>query len=214
MRPLIAACAACISTICIHPIHTKYLQKQLNVHNNIKYPMAGCLQSAANSFIMTGIYFTSYEFSFIYFTKNKIPIATFLGTSSSYIIGTPLHVYTKRIQVTKNNLNIPKQLNKKKWISLYMLNVINEYPKNLLKYLIYEYFLNNMNIKFIGLFAGFTSSLITSIIFEPIEYIKTLKILGLPFSFNNIYNGMFIGITISILSNTIGHGIIEELSPR
>ena len=63
MRPLIGACAACIASICVHPIDTIYIHKQLKSNQKVFKPMAGCLHSASSAFITTGLYFSMYEYT-------------------------------------------------------------------------------------------------------------------------------------------------------
>ena len=101
------------------------------------------------------------------------------------------------------------------WPVVFVINIFNKYPKTLIKYSIYEYFLVKYhNIKIIGFLAGFLSSIVVAILFEPFEAVRTYKSLGVEIDTRNLYNGLKYGIMSSTISNTLGHGILEMFAPR
>lgn len=214
MRPFVASCAATISNICVHPLDTIYIQKQLQ-KNQIENVWAGVLESAISSFFATGFYFSIYEYCFEKITGiYKIPISTFLGTSFSAIVSTPLSVSKKRAQVNTNYSN----LSQLKWFQLYLLNIGNKFPRSVLKYSMYEPLLVLCKSFYSNLISGFISSLVASllaaIVFEPIELTRTYQSLGLSTNYSNIYNGLRYGVFSSISQNVIGHTILEIVAPR
>tara|TARA_B100001741_G_scaffold313698_1_gene321213 strand:+ start:11866 stop:12525 length:660 start_codon:yes stop_codon:yes gene_type:complete len=219
MRVLVAACAATISSVCVHPLDTFYIRHQLKAKTSVKNVWAGCLESAFSSFFTTGMYFTTYEACLNEITGNhRIPVSAFLGTSSSEFISTPLSVYKKRIQVKENNLEETKPLILRQWIHLYFLNVANKFPKSIVKYSIYEPLLVALNLKYSrfisGFLSAFISSLIASVLFEPLEVKRLYTALGMKANYTKIYNGLKFGIISSIIRNSIGHAILEKFAPR
>ena len=145
-------------------------------------------------------------------------MTSFLGTSFSAVIATPLSVAKKRVQVKKNNLNDSNRLSQSQWFQLYLLNVGNKFPKSILKYSIYEPLLNLCKLFYSNGISGFISSLIASlvaaIVFEPMELTRTYQTLGLSTNFTNMYNGLKFGILSSTSQNIIGHTILEIVAPR
>lgn len=215
MRPFIAACAACISTICVHPLDTLQLSRQLSA-KNIDSRMAGCIQSASSAFLSTGVYFGAYEQSFKIFENmgGRVAISTFIGTFAASIPMSILNVKKKRAQAIKNKI-ITTAMPPVHWPTVFMINLFNKYPKTLVKYSIYEYLLTRYSgVTLVGFLAGFVSSIITALLFEPFEAIRTFKSLSLEVDTNNLYNGLKYGILSSTIANTLGHGILEKFAPR
>ena len=219
MRALVAACAACISSICVHPIDTIYIKKQLQSTQKIVNPMAGCKYSACSNFLTTGMYFYAYERMLkICPDPIKLPLSTFVGVSVSGIVATPLSVLKKRKQAYSNKLSIVNDIKMYDWIKLYTINILSKYPKSFVKYSIYEPLLIILSGTYTMTLSAFISSLVSallaSIIFEPIEYTRTFQSLGIKKPINKIYSGLRFGIMSSILGNVIGHSILETIAPR
>ena len=219
MRAFIAACAACISSTCVYPIDTLYIKQQLQSAQKISNPMAGYKYSACSSFITTAVFFSAYERMLkICPEPVKIPISTLVGVSVSSVVATPLGVIKKRRQAITNNLSIIYDIDILDWIKLYTINIASKFPKSVVKYSVYEPLLKTLKLTYpvalAAFLSSFASSLISSILFEPIEYKRTLISLGIKTNSKNMYNGLRIGIISSILSNIIGHTILEIAAPR
>jgi hypothetical protein len=166
------------------------------------------------------MYFSTYEYCLKEFSgKYQIPLSAFLGTSSSGFIATPLSVYKKRIQVQENNLEkLMLPLHAKQWLQLYLLNVVNKFPKAIVKYSIYEPLLLSFSCLYpksvAGLLSALISSFIAALLFEPLEVKKTYTTIGKKTNYSNIYNGLRWGVLSSVLRNSIGHALLENFAPR
>ena len=178
--------------------------------------MAGCAQSVYSSFLSTGVYFGVYEKSLKIFSDSSgcVPISSFLGTLTASLPMSFMSVRKKRLQAVRNNL-ISSTLGSVNWPVIFLLNLLNKYPKTLVKYSIYEYVLSQYHyVSAVGFFAGFVASIITALIFEPFEAVRTFKSLGIEIDPKNLYKGLKYGMLSSIISNTLGHGLLEMFAPR
>lgn len=223
MRPFVAACAACLSAICVQPLDTMYLQRQLQSRSErtrLAHPMAGSTSSGSAAFVKTGIYFSLYEYGLQMFAsmgRFQIPLAVFLGTSAANVPGTYLTVRKKQRQAYRNGMVSvsTSPLSPRQWTQLYMLSNLNKFPKNALKYVIYEFLLSLLaHSSMRGLIAGFVSSVVANTLFEPLEATRSYKSLGLRVARSNLFNGVRIGLLSTTIANTIGHGILEVVCPR
>ena len=223
MRPLVAACAACISAICVQPLDTMYLQRQLQTRSErtrLTHPMAGCTASGGAAFVKTGIYFSLYEYgleTFASMGRFQVPVAVFLGTSAANVPGTYLSVRKKRLQAHRNGMvaGCTSRLSVRQWIHLYLLSNLNKYPKNALKYVVYEMVLSLMAPTGVqGLVAGLVSSVVANTLFEPLEAARSYQSLGLRVTRSNLFNGVHISFLSTTIANTLGHGILEAVCPR
>lgn len=218
MRTLVAACAACISTVCVHPIDTMYVSKQLQSERRLRHPMAGSTQAAVSAFVLHGTYIAAYEFGLerAQHAALRVPIAACLGSVVVSIIGTPLSIAKKRRQVIQNKMHVPKPLGAMQTARLMCITFIGKYPKTCLKYGIYEHILR-VGIgegALLGMLAGFVASTVAATIFEPVELIRTYNTLGLSTRTDRPFNGLGYGILSSVLANTLAGGILEAFAPR
>ena len=81
---------------------------------------------------------------------------------------------------------------------------MNKFPKSIVKYSIYEPLLVALNLKysrFISGFGAFISSLIASVLFEPLEVKRLYTALEMKANYTKIYNGLKFGIISSIIRN-------------
>lgn len=220
MRPLVAACAACLSAVCVQPLDTLHLQRQLQTRSErapLPNPMAGCVASGGAAFLKTGIYVTLYEYGRARFSGAlRVPLSALLGTMASNLPGTYLTVRKKRRQAERNALLVAtRRLTRRQWVQLYLWTSANRYPKTALRYLLYESLLSLVGRPRLGgLLAGLVSSALVNLLFEPLEAVRSYRSLGVRVNRSNLYNGVSIGMLSTTLSNTLAHGIVEAVSPR
>lgn len=205
-RPLAAACAACLSTFITYPLDSMKLSKQTGVVIDEKYK--GCLIHSGSKFVATGVYFTVYE----RFVEN-IPLATFGGLVCSNMISVPTDIVKKKKQASLHP-SVPMRVLPK----IYALDVLKSYPKNFIKYALYEYYRFHL-LSFPPVVYGFLSSLLSSVIvsllFHPIDVLKSYMILeDTTRKKLAATNGMKEGLVLSVTSNVLGHTLMELWGPR
>jgi len=222
MRPLVAACAACLSAVCVQPLDTLYLQRQLQTRSErapLRHPMAGCVAAGGAAFMRTGIYVTLYEYWRARLSGAlRVPLAALVGTMASSLPGTYLTVRKKRSQAERNALLVTATvcpLTRRQWTQLYLWTSANRYPKTAFRYLLYELLLSLVDQPRLGGFvAGLVSSVLVNLLFEPLEAVRSYRSLGVRVERSNLYNGVGIGMLSTTLSNTLAHGIVEAVCPR
>ena len=226
-RAIAGGCAACITSITLYPLQTLKVFNQLNNNNkvaniiwtpNITNYYSGIKYNTCSTFISTTIFFETYEF--------LLPISLILASSVavmiSSLISVPLSI-KRNIQSNKINKFLVNKVNEKftfkKVLNTYIVTVLENIPQNILKYSIYEYFLKlsnyYFNISISGAISAALSSFILSLILTPFDYIKINLSLNQKFKFNlNMYNGYKIKLLNSILSNSLGHYLLELWGAR
>ena len=223
-RPLVAACAACFSAVCVQPLDTMYLQRQLQTRSErrrLETPLAGCVASGASAFVKTGLYFWLYEYgrrSFASMGTLQLPLAVLLGSSASNVPGTYLTVRKKRRQAMRNGMfteSVCRSLSRRQWVELYCLSLLNKYPKNVVRYVLYESILTLVRHSSAGgALAGFVSSVVVNVLFEPLEATRSYRSLGLEVAPSNPFRGAKIGVLSTTVAGTLGHGLLETVCPR
>lgn len=221
MRALVAACSACLSALCVHPLDTMHLRRQIHAGPLVlTNPMAGCVPSGVGAFVKTGVYFGFYEYGLRSLEEGplRIPMAVLLGCSASTVPGIYLTVTKKRRQAAANGMLLGplEALSTPQWLRLYALSTVIRYPRTVVRYLAYEALLLHLSprVRLVGVVAGFLSSILVNVIFEPLEALRSHQCLGRRPSSTRLYDGVVLGIVTSTLANTIGHGILEAVYPR
>lgn len=216
-RPLVAACASCLTTAAFYPVDTWKLARQMNkpfVVSKANYN--GLITDMTGSFFATGAYFSAYE-SLLFETKNTA-LSSLLGISFSTLIITPFDIRKKNKQAITNNIvkNIP---NSTSFRNIYLAGLLKNAPKNIIKYIAYEnclYMFRNIGNAWRGALSAAIASLLSTILIVPVDVIRNTLIfkLPLPTKFNSYYKGIVPNIIYSILSNSLGHSLLETFSPR
>ncbi len=225
-RAIIGGCAACISSITFYPLQTLKVYKQLNnykvanivVISNITNYYSGIKYNTIGTFLSTTLFFQTYEFILPF----SLILASTLAVITSSLISVPFSI-KRNIESNKINKFLIDKINEKftfqKVFKTYLVTIFKNIPQNILKYSIYEFFLkflnNYLNISKSGAISAALSSLILSLFLAPLDYIKTNLSLDQKFQFNiKMYNGYKIKLLNSVLSNSLGHYLLELWGAR
>ena len=216
-RPLVAACASCLTTAAFYPVDTWKLARQLNKPFIVsKANYNGLLTDITGSFVATGTYFSVYE-NLLLKTQNTA-LSSFIGISVSVFFITPFDIRKKRKQAKTNNLvqNIPVTTSFK---NVYFTGLLKNAPKNIVKYIAYEnclYMFRHIGNAWRGALSAAIASFISTILTIPVDIIRNNLIfkLPLPTKFGLYYKGIVPNIIYSTLSNSLGHCLLENFSPR
>jgi hypothetical protein len=230
-RAIAGACASCITNFAFYPIDTMRLSRQVSLNNVIPtFPKlyAGLRIDTIGTLFGTFAYFEVYEKMY----KNIggvmcIPIASFFAVCISALILAPISVLKKNEQNRVNRFASRKNVTFSTFTKSYAISILNNLPKNMLKYTIYEILLKIMSVTFpinaCGAIAGGVASIAVSIVMTPVDVIRTRVALGLetnPFilvkkyGIKILYSGCYISLVFSFLSNTLGHFLLELWGAR
>ena len=234
-RALAAACSGLLTTFLFYPLESVSISRQLNMKNCIKNPYAGVINDMCGKFISTGVYFYTYEYvKANMFTDTSFPklsslspaVSSSIAISTSSLIQCPTKYRSLKIQNKKNFKVAAKvPLNKFTLVKFYGLHVFKNVPRAAIKYTIYELCKVSLSSFYdksiIGFLAGCVSSIVTTFLLYPFDYIRTqltfgtnhnvldqIKKKGIMF----LYGGVFFNLIKSMLSNGIGHALLEKWS--
>ena len=221
-RGLSAACASVLTCLVTYPLETKKSGAILKYQVNNLY--AGMVPELGGKFISTGVYFSVYEHMYTG-QLSSVPMSTAFAVSSSMILSTSTNIIKERNRAHKNNKIVP-YFTLKSWLNTYCTSIIPKIPKNILKYIVYEFLLKSINIKsnaLCGGIAAFISTVVATTIFMPLEILKTYNSLGLQWNIQKqvkqnglktLMYGYKQSLYYSVISNSIGHTFLEFFSPR
>tara|TARA_B100000886_G_C20388550_1_gene477183 strand:- start:697 stop:1383 length:687 start_codon:yes stop_codon:yes gene_type:complete len=225
-RAIAGGCAACITSITLYPLQTLKVYNQLNnnkvsniiTDSNITNYYSGIKYNTVGTFFGATLFFETYEFILPF----SLILATTLAVMISSLVTVPFSI-KRNIQSNKVNKFLIDKLNEKftikKVYKTYLIMILENIPQNILKYSIYEYFLNllniYLNISLSGAISAAISSIILSLVLTPFDYIKTNLSLNQKFKFSiKMWSGYKIKLLNSILSNSFGHYLLELWGAR
>ncbi len=224
MNRVVASLLACsISSIITYPLDTMFISKQFNSVPQKYY--SGFKLELFNTCATTGIFFQVYETCL---ANNLNPgISSTASTLASTIVNTPLNILKRNSQKKYNNLITQNTNFLKKYNAMYITTIFKKVPENFIKYCIYENILKNIWNKFdpgiCGAISALFAAMISNVIMFPIETANARISCGLntgvldSFSKKNVkymYTGFRIYLLYSIISNVVGHYVLEKMSPR
>lgn len=235
-RALAAACSGLITTFLFYPLESLSISRQINSDKQIKHPYAGVLNDMCGKFFSTGVYFYTYEHirmnmllnpSFSSLSPSLLPgISSTVAISTSSLIQCPTKFRSLRIQNKKNfNIKPKTQVNRLTLLKFYGLHVTKNIPRAAIKYTIYEFSKANMigvlDKSLVGFMSGCISSILTTFLLYPFDFLRT----QLTFGTNSdmlklirekglfvVYYGVFFNLIKSMLSNGVGHALLEKWS--
>ena len=218
-RAVVGACAACVSTAVLYPLDT--MRTRVYVHQNasaITNYFAGIRYDLTGTGIGTCVYFATYE---CLRSSLSVPFSTQLATVVAVLVSvvftTPFNVWQKRSQNEGNGFVATGRLTWKVYRQSYMLSVVKNVPKNLIKYTIYEYVLACTSlllpIHVSGAISGGISSIVVILFTTPLDVLRTRQIVGVA-GRTNLFVGLKLSALISFWRNAIGHFLIELCASR
>jgi hypothetical protein len=209
MRPLAGACSSFITTILLYPLDVRKAYAHVNVMKPVSYK--GVAWDACGSFAATFAYFDTYE---RFLTLYGVPPAAAVAVSVSSLIASPIGTIVRRRQLTEES----QTLTLRKHLNVYMLTVSRNMPKAIVKYTVYEwvciFFGANVANVVRGLVGGICASVVSTILFAPMDYWKTCLSVQKHPRWREAFQGCTNAFVYSVMSNGLGHAILELLSPR
>ncbi len=214
-----AACiGAMVATSITYPLDTKKVAAQLNVRGLNLTPRlyAGWKVDIGSTCAATFVFFETYERLKVIL---PVPIASFAGICFSSCILSPFDNLKKIRQVKINYIVENPIINSKSMWANFALTVSKNAPKASIKYAIYEPLVRTLRLYSIssgmaGALAALISCMISSVLFLPLDTVKTYVALSktLPTDIGAYFNGIRASISLSLLNNLIGHSLLEHLS--
>lgn len=215
---VIASGAASIITF---PLDTYFISRQFK--KPIKSYYSGIKIDLLNTCLTTATFFQTYEMC----KHHGFPVyaSTSLSTITGSLVNTPMSIMKREEQKNKNLFFTKKHSIVQKVLNTYQVMVVKEMPKNMIKYILYEKCLFATWSFFRPFLCGgacaFLASTITIIFCYPLEALNIRIACGIDkdvkdFFTNsiNIYDGFFIYFIQYLLSNMIGHSMLECIRPR
>ena len=208
MRPLMGACSSLVTAILFYPLDVQKAYAHLNVARPITYK--GVVWDACGSFAATYVYFETYERLLV--SHGVAPAATIaIGVSS--FIASPVGTIVRRRQLGKSQC-----LTLRTHANVYMLAVVRNVPRAVVKYTVYEFVCSlcgaRVSNALRGLMGGLCAGIVSTILFAPMDYWKTCLSVQASPQWNQVFSGCKNALLYSTLSNAFGHALLELLSPR
>lgn len=208
LRPLAGACSSLITTILLYPLDVRKAYAHVNMVKPISY--RGVAWDACGSFAATYAYFDTYERLLPLY---GVPPAAAAAVSVSSLIASPIGTIVRRLQLEES-----QTLTLRAHLNVYMLTVSRNMPKAIVKYTVYEwvYLLLGANVANVvcGLVGGVCASIVSTILFAPMDYWKTCLTVRKHPRWREVFQGCTSALVYSAMSNGLGHAILEFLSPR
>lgn len=209
LRPLAGACSSLITTILLYPLDVRKAYAHVNVVKPVSYK--GVAWDACGSFAATYAYFDTYE---RFLTLYGVPPAAAAAVSVSSLIASPIGMIVRRRQLEEESQTLTLRTH----LNVYMLTVSRNMPKAIVKYTVYEWvcILLGANVANVvrGLVGGICASVVSTILFAPMDYCKTCVSVQKHPQWGEVFQGCTNALVYSAMSNGLGHAILEFLSPR
>ena len=223
-RGLAAACAAMVSCLTLYPMDVWKTAGQMRSKRMCASKVyAGLAADLCGSFLGTGVYFTTYE-AVRAAVPFHDPMDTALGSAcgvlASCIVKTPLSIAKKRRQA-----RVAFQVGVTEWSArlvrqVYLLDVSRGVPRAIAKYIVYERLMSLLMLRCDRRTAAALSAAVAAAcayaLSIPIENRKVLLTLSAPTaSLRGLsFNGLGRGIVLTVVSNALGHALVETWAPR
>lgn len=223
-RPLAASCAACLVTAVLYPLEVSRTARQLGRPIpawNTRNITSGGLPAIADAFATTHAFFTTYEA--LRAGLGAVPHVALSSAGAiavSTLVHTPFDVVKKHAQFRAHGLvdrSGVARVGPRMLLQLYALHVARNGPKTIVKYMMYEAALARLlpmralSSGAAGFVAAALAAAVTTIVCTPLD---VLKIRTLTHATPRWFSGMRVSAAYSVLSNAIGHGLLETWSPR
>ena len=219
-RPLAAALAGCVATMCTYPLDAWKVRSQLSSPNRVRRPYVGLESDLSSKFLATAVYFQAYEHLL---PRSGVLAASAVGISSSCLVTSPADVWKRRRQARSNEWISPRAggIPWSVFATSYVINLARNGPRSVIKYALYEPMLTlclarGLSAPASGALAAMTASLCISFVFAPMDVLKTFVALGIPLprDVRQWFAGLRWAMTQSLMGNVIGHVLLEWWSPR
>ena len=211
-RPVAAVCASCIAHAALYPIDTLKVRSIVTT-NATKHLYSGIVPHLVGQLLGTAVFMTIYEHS-----KSKgVPIVWSAATASASSA-----VPRSLLDTVKKKRQAQKQVNLTccKMCSIYGLHLAKTVPRSCIHYFVYERlvrFLVNVGLSsfVVGGVGAAVASGLSSVMLFPLEVLRMRMIFAEDTkSWKAMRRGLSLALLQSMLSSALGHGIMEELSPR
>lgn len=216
-RPLAGAVASVITTLAFYPLDVRKARAHARPRSTgpsffslSPSPTAmyrGVAWDACGSFVSTFAYFHTYESLLQYGTV----IAPASAVAVSSAVASPVGTIVRRRQMRDARPILPRT-----HIQIYAVSVMRNVPRSVIKYSVYEAVRTMCGGPLVlrGLVAGLAASVVSVLLFAPLDYLKTCMSLQMAPDARRLYCGVRAALLHSVLSNAIGHALLEHLSPR
>lgn len=209
IRPLAGACSSLITTILLYPLDVKKAYAHVNVVKPVTY--RGVTWDACGSFVSTYAYFDTYE---RFLASHGVAPAAAAAMGVSSLIASPIGTVVRRRQLEETRTSVTLRTH----VNVYMLTVSRNIPKAIVKYTVYEWVCMLLNARVAnvvrGLLGGVCASIVSTALFSPMDYWRTCLTVHKHPRWNEVFHGCRDAFLLSVMSNGIGHALLEVLSPR
>lgn len=209
IRPLAGACSSLITTILLYPLNVKKTHAHVDVVKPVSY--RGVAWDACGSFASAYVYFDTYE-RLVTSCGVAPAAATAMGVSS--LIASPVGTIVRRRQLQMSQTPLTLRTH----VHVYMLTVTRNIPKAIVKYVVYEWVCTVLGARVTnaarGLVGGVCASVVSTALFAPMDYWRTCLSVRKHPRWNEGFRGCTHAFVLSVMSNGLGHAMLELLSPR
>lgn len=208
-RPLAGACSSLLTTILLYPLDVKKAYAHVNVVRPVSY--RGVVWDACGKFASTYAYFDTYER--LLMSHGVAPSAA-VAMGVSTLIASPVGTIVRRRQLEETRTLLTLRTH----VHVYMLTVSRNIPRAIVKYTVYEWVCILLGARVAnavrGLVAGVCAGVVSTTLFAPMDYWKTCLMVRKHPRWTEIFHGCTNAFLLSVMTNGLGHAILELLSPR
>lgn len=217
-RSLAGAVSSVVTTLALYPLDVQKAHAHVRSCTGAPSPVTppsqpptamyrGVAWDACGSFVSTFVYVHTYESLLQYGTV----IAPASAVALSSVVASPIGTIVRRRQM-RDTRPVPPHTH----IHIYAVSVMRNIPKAVVRYSVYEVVLAMCGGPPVlrGLVAGLAASIVGVILFAPLDYLKTCMSLQMAPDARRLFCGVRAALLQSMLSNAIGHALLEHLSPR
>ena len=222
-------CAGLITTVMFYPLNTRKVLAQAQSPQALALarPFAGIRTDASGTALGTGVYFLVYES----IRMQPMPIPTAAASTAaiaaSSCITAPCGVWTRRRQIRENAPGLKlAPVHPRTFVTAYYLSLLRNIPRVALKYTIYENLMASLAVCLTmsngarGALSAALASIACVIIFAPIDYVRThttthgMRWQHVAKNPLLLFSGYREAMAHTVLSNAVGHALLEMAAPR